>query len=318
MQLDDDEEIVDITIDNKGVKLPKTGSKIGLIDADTIIYASCSMLTYTEELLPMDMYTDKELEDIHNDPGYIEELGVVDGIDLEDAFRHSMEKIDYILGRTGCKDFELHFTIGRKSFPYTMVSKEYKANRTQLSQEDRPPYGIRLLKNLFLERFPGKVFLNDLWEADHIVVCKKRDEYDKYELIAVDKDVLKAIPGKMFNYYQSIKYNIDMKWIENTVEEARKRYYVQTLTGDAGDNVIGLKGVGPKTAEKTLANCETLIECWTAVLAMYVKKGRDEIDAITNMRLVDMKQLKLVDGEYKVALWFPPIEGQEEENYVVR
>ena len=109
----------------------------------------------------------------------------------------------------------------------------------------------------------------------------------------------------MFNYYQSTKYKIDMKWIENTETEAMKRYYVQTLTGDTGDNVIGLKGVGPKTAEKLLAKCKNPKECWDVVVKTYDHHDRGIVDAITNMRLVDMRQLELIDEKYEVKLWKP-------------
>lgn len=303
--MENNDEMADINIDAKGVVLPQKSDKIALIDADTVIFASCSVLAWTEELLPESMYTKEEWEEILKSPGYIEELQVVDSINMEEAFIHSMEKLDFILERTGCKDFELHFTIGRKSFPYTMVSKDYKGNRTILDINDRAPFGIYALKQMFKEKFPDKVTMNTEWEADHIVVCKKRDNYDKYVLCAVDKDVLKALPGKMFNYYQSIKYNIDMKWVENTEDEAMRRYYIQTLMGDDGDNVIGIKGIGPKKAEKALKSCSNTEECWEAVVDVYEQHGRGIVDAITNMRLVDMRQLELVDGKYEVRLWKP-------------
>jgi 5'-3' exonuclease len=76
--------------------------------------------------------------------------------------------------------------------------------------------------------------------------------------------------------------------------------------GDTGDNVIGLQGIGPKTAKKLLKHCKTPQECWEVVKYQYEKHRRGEVDAITNMRLVDMKQLELnKDGEYEVKLWVP-------------
>jgi len=296
----ENEEMVDINIDCKGEILPQKNGKIALIDADTVIFATCSTLAVTDDLLPESFYTTDEWEEITSDPGYSERNNTLSFLNIEDALTHSKEKIDFILQRTGCVDFELHFTIGRKSFPYA-VSKDYKANRL-----GKPtPYGIMLLKEKFHSLYPDKVYMNTEWEADHIVVCKKRDFPDKYILVAVDKDVLYTLEGKHFNYYQSTLYNIDMKWVTVTKDEAMRRYYIQTLTGDTGDNVIGLKGIGPKKAEKALKHCTTPEECWDVVVAMYEKSGRDIIDAITNMRLVDMTQLELIDNEYKVKLWRP-------------
>ena len=298
-----DNDFVDISMDSKGEILPKKNNKIALIDADTIIFATCSVLSMTDDLLPESMYTKEEWADIVSDPGYSESRHSLSFLDMEDAIKHSEEKIDFILERTGCTDFELHFTIGRESFPYK-VSKGYKANR-----DGKPsPYGLTSLKQAMFDKYPSKVYMNTEWEADHIVVCKKRDYPNKYIICAVDKDVLYTLEGKHFNYYQSTIYNIDMKWVTVTEDEAMRRYYIQTLTGDAGDNVIGIKGIGPKKAEKALSKCTNEAECWEAVVKVYEANDRDIVDAITNYRLVDMTQLQLDENEnYKVVLWKPTV-----------
>ncbi len=295
------DEFVDISIDSKGELLPQKTDKIALIDADTITFATCSVLSVYDELLPRSMYTDEEWKEITEDAGFDEPNWRIGFLNMEEAILHSEEKIDFILERTGCKDFELHFTRGRESFPYTMVDKNYKGNR-----KDDAPYGLSLLKDAICEKYPEKAFQHWDYEADHIVVCKKRDNYDKYVLCAVDKDVLKALPGDMFNYFQSTKWNIDMKWVHNTEEEAMKRYYIQTIMGDDGDNVIGIYGLGIVKATKLLKKCKTPSECWDIVVKTYETHDRDMIDAITNMRLVDMRQLELnSEGEYEVKLWKP-------------
>ncbi len=295
------DDMVDINIDCKGEILPQKIDKIALIDADTVIFAACTTLAITDQLLPETMYTDEEWAEIITDPGYSEKDHTLSFLNMTDALRHAQEKIDFIMERTGCTDFELHFTIGRNSLPYH-VDKEYKANR-----KGKPaPYGISLLKEEFHGLYPEKVHMNTMAEADHYVVCLKRDNPDKYILCSVDKDVLYGLEGKHFNYYQSTLYNIDMKWVTNTAEEAMKRYYVQTLTGDTGDNVIGLHGIGPKKAEAALRKCTTPGECWHVVVKLYERHGRGIVDAITNYRLVDMTQLKLdEDGVYQVKLWRP-------------
>lgn len=301
-----EDEMVEVHLDNAGYSCPPNTGKIALIDADTVIFASCSVLAFREHLMPRENYTDEEWACVIAEPGYVEEHNIVEGIDLEEAYEHSLDKITSIMERTGCDRFEIHFTVGRDSFPY-QVFPDYKVNRTVSNEvEDRPPYGIRELKDLFCERHPGSAFNNHKWEADHIVVCKRRDFPEKYILCAVDKDVLYTLPGMHFNYYSSTKYNIPMKWVTVTEEESVKRYYIQTLTGDTGDGVIGLSGIGPKKAEKALKGCTTEAEMWEAVVDMYEKHNRDVIDAVTNFRLVDMRQLKLNEnGEYEVCLWKP-------------
>ncbi len=301
------DDFVDIDLNNRGEILPPKTGKIALIDADTIVFASCSVCEYEEELLDRDFYTDAEWEDLQTDPGfYIREDGgaSVRGISIVEAYDHSMDKINTILESTGCIDFELHFTSGRKSFRYTMIDSQYKANRVGLVGT----YGIYDLKKFMCGRYPTKAFIWKDWEADDIVVSLKRDNYDKYMLCAVDKDVLYTIPGQHFNYYQSIKYSIDMKFIEVSEEQAIQHHYIQTLTGDAGDGVIGLHLIGPKKAKKLLGSETDPKKMWDIVVKAYEshKDGRTVIEAINNMRMVNMHQLVLdKNNNYGVKLWHP-------------
>ncbi len=303
--------MVDVDLDNAGYVCPEKTGKIALIDADTIVYATCSVLHQVDELLPRDMYTDDEWDDVISCDGYDADAHVVKFINVDEAYAHSMDNLQSILDRTGCIDFVLHFTRGRKSFPYTMVSADYKGNRTM----DGVPYGLSLMKDEFVNKHPGKAFNNIKVEADHIVVCKKRDFPEKYTLCAVDKDVYLALEGRHFNYYSSTKWKIPMKWVEVTKDEAMRRYYIQAIMGDDGDNVIGLYGIGPKKAAKALVNCHNTKECWDGVVKIYAENDRDIVDAITNMRLVDMRQLVLdpfcdkegliTEDNYGIDLWDP-------------
>lgn len=281
------EEVTDINVSSKGVVYPSKNDKVALIDADTVIFGACAQNEYCTE------------EDIGvGEVKFVEKWD----INIEDAFQHAMDKITSILNYTGCKDFELHFTSGRESFRYTRVDPEYKANR--LNSDKRTPVGLYQLKELFCIRFPEKSFIWKEWEADDIVVFKKVNHYDNYMLCAVDKDVLYTIPGTHFNYYSSTQHNIDMKFIEVDEFRAIRHHYIQTLMGDTGDNVIGLKGVGPKTAEKILSNYTDHKVLWNKVVEEYEAKGRGELEAIKNMRLVSMHQLVYNDNkEIEVRLW---------------
>ena len=300
--IDEIEDIEDIAINSFGEVLPPKNDLIALIDADTLVYGSCSALEIKEELLGEEFYSEKEWEDIINDPGYVEEEQAVYRINEDAVVAHTLEKINTILENTGCQDYELHFTIGRASFRYTDVTFTYKANRSEISSK-RPPAGLYQAKKA-MEKL-GKSYLWTEWEADDIVVCKKAKFPDKYLLVALDKDVLYALEGRHFNYYTSTQYNIPMKFFEVTAKEALQHHYKQVLTGDKGDNVIGLDRVGKKTAEKILKNCNTHKECWDKVVAEYEARGRDAIDALINMRLVNMHQLQYVNNELKVILWKP-------------
>lgn len=281
------EEVADISINSRGDILPPKNNKIALIDADTVIFAACVVCERMSE------------EDVGIGEVKFEEVWT---IDLEEAFAHSLDTINTILSNTGCQDFELHFTSGRDSFRYKIVDEEYKANR--MSSDTRVPKGLKELKELWCTRYPDKAFLWKDWEADDIVVFKKVQDYEKYIMCAVDKDVLYSVPGTHFNYYSSTRFNIKMKFYTVTEKEAIQHHYKQVLTGDTGDNVIGLKGVGPKTAEKILGTIIDTKILWNKVTQEYRNKGRDDIDAIKNMRLVNMHQLTYDENKnIIVKLW---------------
>lgn len=301
-------DMVDVDIGRAG-QVINYRDDIALIDADTILYASATTCEVKNELFSRDFYTDEEWIELMNDPSYDEDEHATYELDLEVAYEHAMDKVQGILDETGCREYELHFTDGRKSFRYKLVNKEYKANRT-----GRSPVRLLELKELFIERQPDKAFLWKEWEADDIVVAKKNEWPNKYLLVALDKDVLYSLPGRHFNYYSSTLYNKSMHFFEVSEEQALKHHYKQTLTGDTGDGIYGLKGIGPKKADKILADCSTHKECWEAVLKAYdeigvLKNGKeaDEVDAITNMRLVSMNQLKLnrKTNKWEVHLWKP-------------
>lgn len=271
---------------------PDTVGKTLLIDADTIVYAICSVLEYGIDLLPKDMYMEEEYSELVNDPNYDKETNCVYKIDLEQALVMATEKIDTLLTKTGCKDAELYFTSG-KNFRY-YVTKDYKANR----QETRYPVGLKELKKELTKLYPGEICSE--YEADDIVCMLKREYPDKYIVCAVDKDVLRGVAGTHFNYYENAKYKINMKWVKTTEEEAIRMPYLQCLMGDSADGIKGIPKIGPKKAEKLLGNCIDEIELWNIVVNAYEKAGLDVKEAIINMRLVSMHQLT---KDKEIKLW---------------
>lgn len=287
-------DIVDITLDIDGKIMPAANDKIALIDADTLAYTACLNTEQQEDLLPEEMYTEQEYKEILNHPNYDADTHAIWTINLDLAYEKALEKLERIYEKTGCRTCEMHFTGGKENFRYE-VHTAYKANRTS-----RTPAGLQELKNKLIENFNGT--LNTKWEADDIVVYKAKTYPEKYIMCAVDKDLLFSIPGTHFNYYESGKYNIEMKWMpENSEETAMKWPFIQAIVGDKVDNIEGLYGLGPAKAAKVFAGCQTALECWEALVEAYESKGKNRIDALITIRLVHMHQF---DGE-KIVLWDP-------------
>jgi hypothetical protein len=197
----------------------------------------------------------------------IEEASIVEElvVDPIENVLHSVKlMIEGILEVTG--GIPRVYLSGDNNFRHNFYS-EYKANRKDMK---KPEHFDNITR-----------YLVDVWDAEIVDGIEADDklgivqyenfrngkeaELDKEELgtiiCSIDKD-LDMIPGWHYNFKRGEKY-----WINE--KQARKNFYTQLLTGDATDNIPGITGVGPKTAEKLLANCSTDEEFMTVVFDSY-------------------------------------------------
>ncbi len=279
------DEIAELDLGANGNVLPAKTNMVYLCDADTLLFGVCLHLEIIDEVLPKEFYTDEEWKEIVTDPYFKLSDMTIAKLDLEGAKTLFYSRLEEHLEATGCTEYELHFTSGRKSFRYE-IYEDYKANRTK-DITKRPPAMLREMKEL-LTTEDDNAFVWQSVEADD-VVCSVYDP-KKHILGAVDKDVLKNLVGRHYNYYRSIHYGIEPKFVEIDELTAIQQPYIQTLTGDSSDGVPGLTRVGPKTALKLLKDIRDPEELWTIVKDTYKSKGKSEEDALLTMRLVNMHQ----------------------------
>lgn len=101
---------------------------------------------------------------------------------------------------------------------------------------------------------------------------------------SIDKD-LKQLPGWHFNFHTS-------ELVAISGRQADLNFFGQVLSGDAVDNVPGLKGIGVVKAAKALESCATPWQCWQECWGMYVhqfgKKG--EKYALEAARLLHVRR----------------------------
>jgi hypothetical protein len=283
------DELVEIEIDSKGKLIEPKHDKTIIVDADTIAFGTCTQFEY-------ELFGEWE-------------------ISLDEAFANFYDKLDYILEQIGGKreNTELYFTGTPYSFRYALLAEAfpqdesmwYKAKR----KGKRKPAGIRELKQMIVERSDmvrtAQIF--DKFEADDYVTLRKEEEPEAI-LTGVDKDVLLNTPGRHFNYYSSMKHQIDMKWVDVTPEQALYHIHLQTIIGDKSDNVPGLPGVGPAKASKFIEHGMTEREMWEAVIAAYntyCDYGDPEEMALLNTRLIRMNQLVRNGDNIDIVLWSP-------------
>ena len=132
---------------------------------------------------------------------------------------------------------------GEGNFRQDLYSK-YKATRKPLDADLKK--ALNYAHTLMVEEH-GSIMADGM-EADDLVAIwayEARAEGREYTIAGIDKDLLQ-IPGTHFNYQKRLFQEVG-------VDEADLKFHLQCLTGDNADNIPGIKGIGPKKADKILA-----------------------------------------------------------------
>jgi 5'-3' exonuclease len=171
------------------------------------------------------------------------------------------------------------------------IHQEYKANRLG----KRKPLGIRDLRIWMEQSYPARTYTG--LEADDVLgLLATSGTLSNPIVISPDKD-MRTVPCQILvNDQIEVIHPVD----------ANRAWMTQVLTGDSTDNYQGLKGFGPVTAAKTLADAITLPELWDKVVGAYKKAGRTYSDAVHMARLSRI----LRHGDYDfdtstIKLWEP-------------
>ena len=152
----------------------------------------------------------------------------------------------------------------------------YKGNRKPMEDEIRER--LAYAHNYMIEDYDA-VMADDM-EADDLVsiwAYECRAEDIPYVIVGIDKDLLQ-IPGEHFNF---------VKGTHTTIDEDTGHYklMLQCLTGDNADNIPGIKGIGPKKAEKILSGIP-IDRRWARVKAAW--RGFKAGDPNLSYRLLKM------------------------------
>ena len=151
----------------------------------------------------------------------------------------------------------LYAVKGKGNFRKDLTS-DYKAKRPELDQKVKDK-----LNYLHKYAVSKGAIQADGMEADDLVSIwahEALENKEEYVICGIDKDLLQ-IPGHHYNYGKDT-------WQLINEEEALHNLYIQCLTGDATDNIPGLKGIGPKKAEKILADVP-LSRQWNKIKATW-------------------------------------------------
>ena len=111
-----------------------------------------------------------------------------------------------------------------------------------------------------------KEYLRSVWKAEEEEHLEADDILAKLQsnntcIVTTDKD-LDQIAGWHYNWVKDILYEV-------SVEQAIHSKYIQILTGDSTDNIEGIPGVGPVSAEKCLEWCSSIDDYEQAIKEEY-------------------------------------------------
>lgn len=164
----------------------------------------------------------------------------------------------------------------------------YKGNRTTPKPEHLPAVRDHLVAK-------WNAVISEGQEADDAIAIEATTLGDKCVMISVDKD-FRQVPGHHYNFVKREHFFV-------TPEEGLRFLYMQILMGDTADNVIGLKGIGPKKAEAALAECTTEQEMADVCYEMYA-----DVDKVRQNGT--LLYLRRKENE----LWTPPTPSKKDES----
>jgi 5'-3' exonuclease len=198
-----------------------------LIDADSLVFASCYMPK--EEMTDSPFYTDIEDSKVKFDEQFMKIVN-----DLEEQY-----EINKVITFNGSKG---NF---RK-----ILTPVYKANR---KKQELPPLlhdMHQYVKDTYDSKFVYGLETDDL-VAKYWQTLSNEFGRDNVMIVSIDKDY-KQFPCLMYNYHYKHRVVLDI-----SKEEALYNFYEQMIVGDTADNVNYFKGKGKKFAEKYFKDCKS-------------------------------------------------------------
>jgi DNA polymerase-1 len=196
------------------------------------------------------------------------------------------------------------FDTPQPTFRHEMY-KEYKANRDETPEDIRK--AVPYIKKL-IEAYRIPVLQCPGFEADDVIgtLARKASEKGYYTyMMTPDKDFAQLVTDRVFMFKPSRSGNESVVW---GIEDIKREFGVERpgqvidilgLMGDTADNIPGAPGIGPKTAEKLIAefgSIEAVLEN-TGKLKGKVKEilenNREQV--LFSRKLVTIEQYAPVD-----------------------
>jgi len=185
-----------------------------------------------------------------------------------------------------------------------IVNPGYKSHRRDLIK----PYHYQNIRDYLQSAWGCEMAYYGL-EADDELAIVGWEAFDAADdsvvLCTIDKD-LDTVPGW---HYRWPTHNKEGAKYYLTADEAENNFWVQVLTGDTADNIIGLRGIGPKKAAQAVKDCATTEDYYAVCKRMYIEKMAEKLgsaEAAIAMMHMNCTMLHLL--RHEEDMWEAPNE----------
>jgi 5'-3' exonuclease len=206
---------------------------------------------------------------------------------MDELIRNLKEFIDpFKLVPTSAYSFYL---TGKGNFRHDVAKTAlYKGNRKDVER----PQHLHVLRQYLVDQYDAEV--SDGVEADDLIATAAAKElYNKVLIVSTDKD-FNQLPVSILNPTK-MEITVVSPW------EATKNFYMQILTGDRVDNILGIHGIGPIKAAATLEGCDSPVAMyWACVEAYRHVCDHPEDRVLENAQLLWLRR-------FEGQMWEPPI-----------
>ena len=211
-----------------------------------------------------------------------------------------------IIDKTACTHVVVCYDAGGNS--RKVESDTYKANRKPLDPEFVSENRTLLNEALYalgIESIGMRGFEAD--DIIHTLSCLGQKEFDEIIIATVDQDLLQCVTETTkVLLWNSAKKQVMMDGaavMEKWRVEPDDIRFIKALSGDASDNIKGIKGIGSKTATKIFYEAQGLTEF--IIENAKVFPHREQF--LDNLNLVTLKYMKDELGpidwnDYKIGL----------------
>ena len=174
------------------------------------------------------------------------------------------------------------------------ILPEYKANRSPMPDELRSQ--LPMIREV-VEAFGYPLLECEGSEADDLLAAIAAHFTDfNVKIISADKDIAQVIDGRVEMLIPGGKKGLQKRGVEEVIEkfDVKPEQVVDYLAmiGDASDNIIGVVGVGPKTAAKLINQFGSIEAMLADVNSIANEKLREKI---TNSTEVMRRNIQLIE-----------------------